>query len=140
MQLLTPQGQPTGQIQYIQFLQPVVVPFKNYLQSAMTQGVYPNIAQPQPQIQITSASAAVAQQYKPTSTQTPPNTGYYPYAQQQQPIAAFSTPIASFYHPNIYSTSRIQLLSGPGDLNLNTNEYLPAASEMSFSAVKPVLP
>lgn len=140
MQILTPQGQPTGQVQYIQFLRPVMVPIapQTYMQAALNQGALPSIAQPLPQAsaQIQTAAAAVAQQYLPTTPQ-PPNVGFYPYV--QQPIAAYSSPVASYYHPNIYSTNRVQMVNSPADLSLNTDEYMPAASEITYKIIKPVV-
>uniref|UniRef100_A0A336K1U8 CSON010964 protein n=1 Tax=Culicoides sonorensis TaxID=179676 RepID=A0A336K1U8_CULSO len=139
MQILTPQGQPTGQVQYIQFLRPVMVPLvsQTYMQTALNQGALPSIAQPQvASAPVQSASAAVAQQYLPTTPQ-PPNTGFYPYA--QQPLAAYSSPIASYYHPNIYSTNRVQIVNPPTEINLNTDEYMPAAAEMSYKIIKPLV-
>lgn len=138
MQILTPQGQPTGQVQYIQFLRPVMVPIvpQTYMQAALSQGALPSISQPQAAAQVQTAAAAVAQQYLPTTPQ-PPNTGYYPYA--QQPLTAFSSPVASYYHPNIYSTNRVQMVNPPSDLSLNTDEYMPAAAEMTYKLIKPVV-
>lgn len=145
MQILTPQGQPTGQVQYIQFLRPVMVPIvpQTYMQAALNQGALPSIAQPLSQVSSSAqtAAAAFAQQYLPTQTPTtpqPPNGGFYPYA--QQPLAAYSNPVASYYHPSIYSTNRVQMVNAPTDLSLNTDEYMPAAaSEMTFKIIKPVV-
>lgn len=140
MQILTPQGQPTGQVQYIQFLRPVMVPMvpQPYMQATLHQSAVPSIGEPLPQPAAqTSAGHSIAQQYLPTTTPHPQHGGFYPYA--QQPLAAYSSPVASYYHPNIYSTNRVQVVNGPTDLSLNTDEYMPAASEITFKVVKPVI-
>lgn len=138
MQILTPQGQPTGQVQYIQFLRPVMVPVvpQTYMQAALNQGALPSIPQPLPQAAAQTSAGVIAQQYLPTTTQHPPNGGFYPYV--QQPLAAYSSPVASYYHPSVYSTNRVQVVNAPTDLSLNTDEYMPAASEITYKVVKPL--
>lgn len=176
MQILTPNGQPTGQIQYIQFLRPVMMPFMPLASasttSTPTMQALPHFSASSPKFTIaavgspppppppaalqpvaqayTQTSASIAQQYAPAPPPPPPQTtttisdgGFYPYTQQlqhqqTQPVASFSAPVASYYHPQVYSTNRIRLISGPGELSLNTNEYVPASSEISYSAIKPI--
>lgn len=167
MQILTPNGQPTGQIQYIQFLRPVMMPFMPLASPMSTttptmppppppsppqhhQHHYSSASSPKYSVAAppglppvaqayTQTSASIAQQYAPSpqiSTTTVSDGGFYPYT--QQPVASFSAPAASYYHPQVYSTNRIRLISGPGELSLNTNEYVPASSELSYAAIKPI--
>lgn len=170
MQILTPQGQPTGQIQYIQFLRPVMMPL-------MASGyMHPTMAAPHPSAPVIPAASAINPQYTPSSpaggqfmpvsrpyataastiisSPVPPyrnvapvasalasDGGFYPYV-RQQPVAAFSNPAQSYaYSPVPFNTGpkQLRLVNGPtSHLELNTNEYLPAASETSFSVMKPL--
>lgn len=175
MQILTPQGQPTGQIQYIQFLRPLmmqVLPQQSYLA--------PTIASAQTQPPTVAAGSSLSHQYTPStpsaahfqpvtrSYSTAPSSsaantisniipssipsnnypsaqispasasddGFYPYA--QQPLTSYSSPPETYYGPPAYSSNRIRLVTGPSRLDLNTNEYLPASSELSYSVMKPM--
>lgn len=168
MQILTPQGHPTGQIQYIQFLRPVV------MQVLPQSYIAPTI--PATQAPTISAASAISQQYTPSTPaaahftpvtrsytasgssssplisnaiptyRAPPppppqpitvqDSGFYPYV--QQPLATYSSAMESFYHPQTYSSKRIRLVSGPSRLDLNTNEYLPASSEHTYTVMKPM--
>lgn len=65
---------------------------------------------------------------QPQTTSTVPATTYNPY---QQPIASYSHPSLSYYTPQ----SRLQLVNPPKDLILNTNEYMPSASELNYKTV-----
>ncbi|XP_053697186.1 uncharacterized protein LOC128744317 [Sabethes cyaneus] len=156
MQYINPQGQPTGGLQYIQLLRPVLYPYNNqYVQPSYVQqhqqsaaaviNQHPHLHHPQlsPSHYSTVPS--------PTSPPiTPPTTQsnfvpFQPSSLQQyaaattashhhlpaplsysNPVGQYSSPVVSYYPP------RISLINSPGDINLNTNEYMPSPGDHVF--------
>lgn len=151
MQYFTPQGQPTGQMQYIQLLRPIMVPMPGQSdaqspspqpqQSHQTsfqpmQPQSPHISQPQ---QITQPlPQGQYPQYIPINTGLPPSSSQHPVAQYSNPYGPFSgyspSPYPSYYNNN--QSTRYKYNNPSIDLSLNTNEYMPAASEYAYKTQK----
>lgn len=112
-----PQNSQSGGIQYLQLIptRPLIVPISPYI-TQLPQYGGPSSSQPSSS-QYTSASPTYA------STQSSPN-----YSSYQNPIGGYSSPVVSYFRPH----SGIQLVDGPIDMSLNTNEYIPIQSESAF--------
>lgn len=136
MQYIQP-NQATNGIQYLQLLptRPLIVPISPYLsqlpQYGGTQGTLPNQS-------INGQNYASGQNYV-TAGQNYVATNYgqygatpnYPTYKSFAPggyATASSSPVVSFFRPH----SGIQLINGPIDMSLNTNEYIPIQGESAF--------
>ncbi|XP_058060645.1 uncharacterized protein LOC131211257 [Anopheles bellator] len=157
MQYINPQGQPTGGLQYIQLLRPVVYPYGN-------QYLHPGYLQPQQQQQQhqavhLSASGASSSPYNvsptpPPTTTTTTQAGFVPFQPASvQPGSAFAhyTPSPSIHYGQPaqaapYSSGPVGQYSSPvmtyyphrflinpsSDLNFNTNEYVPSHGDGAY--------
>ena len=153
MQYFTPQGQPTGQMQYIQLLRPIMVPMPGQTASQSSsppnhqpqqtpfQPIQQQLQQIQQPQQITQASPQLPAypNYIPLNTGTPQTTSHHPVAQYNNPyngphpFSGFSQPP----YPSYFSqNSRYKYNHSPLDLNLNTNEYMPSPSEYAYKSQK----
>uniref|UniRef100_A0A182TFP0 DUF4794 domain-containing protein n=1 Tax=Anopheles melas TaxID=34690 RepID=A0A182TFP0_9DIPT len=144
MQYINPQGQPTGGLQYIQLLRPVVYPYgvnqqyqqyQGYLQQSPAtltnshHGPVPspsyNVSPtPPPTTSTTQAGFVpfqpVAPQYAPLSHPQPqPPTAY-----ASGPVGQYSSPVLSYY-PH-------RFLINPSEMNFNTNEYVPSPGDSVY--------
>ncbi|EGK96710.1 leucine-rich repeat extensin-like protein 5 [Anopheles arabiensis] len=147
MQYINPQGQPTGGLQYIQLLRPVVYPYgvnQQYQQYQQYQGYLqqspatltnsPHGPVPSPSYNVsptppptTSTTQAgfvpfqpVAPQYAPVSHPQPqPPTAY-----ASGPVGQYSSPVLSYY-PH-------RFLINPSEMNFNTNEYVPSPGDSVY--------
>ncbi|XP_049534304.1 uncharacterized protein LOC125950397 [Anopheles darlingi] len=151
MQYINPQGQPTGGLQYIQLLRPVVYP-----QYSNQQYIHPGYLQQQQQQQqqsviphsapgLTSSPYTVSPTPPPTTTSTQPAfLPFQPAAALQQPSVpqyASALPTTHYGQPQPhYSNGPVGQYSSPvlsyyphrflinpsSELNFNTNEYVPS--------------
>ncbi|KFB36237.1 AGAP013354-PA-like protein [Anopheles sinensis] len=146
MQYINPQGQPTGGLQYIQLLRPVVYPYGNqqyqqyqqypgYLQQPQTignpsAGVHPtsyNVSPTPPPTTTTTQPGFVP--FQPASTVQQAVTQYAPVSHihsqpptySNGPVGQYSSPVLSYY-PH-------RFLVNPSELNFNTNEYIPSSGD-----------
>lgn len=122
-----PQNQQAGGIQYLQLIptRPLIVPISPYItQLPQYGGASP--AQP------TAAQYTAAAQPTYGSTQSTygstQSTSSHSYPSYQNPVGGYSSPVISYFRPH----SGIQLVDGPIDMSLNTNEYIPIQSESAF--------
>ncbi|XP_062554344.1 uncharacterized protein LOC134219590 [Armigeres subalbatus] len=160
MQYINPQGQPTGGLQYIQLLRPVMYPYgaqyvqpsyvQQHSQPSSTHGQYHQQHLHHPH-SLSHYSSPVQHSSPVSSSPTMPTTTqsnfvpFQPSSLQQyataataathhhhhlaapvaypSPVAQYSSPVLSYYPP------RISLINGPGDMNLNTNEYIPSPGD-----------
>ncbi|XP_041764065.1 protein transport protein Sec31A-like [Anopheles merus] len=147
MQYINPQGQPTGGLQYIQLLRPVVYPYgvnQQYQQYQQYQGYLqqspatltnsPHGPVPSPSYNVsptppptTSTTQAgfvpfqpVAPQYAPVSHPQPQS----PTAYASGPVGQYSSPVLSYY-PH-------RFLINPSEMNFNTNEYVPSPGDSVY--------
>ncbi|XP_052868441.1 uncharacterized protein LOC128274327 [Anopheles cruzii] len=160
MQYINPQGQPTGGLQYIQLLRPVVYPYGNQ------QYLHPGYLQPQQQQQQQqhqtvhlSASGVPSSPYNvsptpPPATTTTTQAGFVPfqpgsvqpgsafahyspspsihYGQPAQAAAYSSGPIGQYSSPVMTYYPHRFLINPSSDLNFNTNEYVPSHGDGAF--------
>lgn len=86
--------------------------------------------------QHTLATAASTYSSIPSNGYHSPTT-HHNYASYQptlqSPLGGFSTNVYSYFRPN----SGVQMVSGPMDLSLNTNEYLPLQGENGYKMRRP---
>ncbi|XP_053671941.1 uncharacterized protein LOC128722131 [Anopheles nili] len=144
MQYINPQGQPTGGLQYIQLLRPMVYPYSNQQYQQYQQ--YPGYLQhPAPSIgnspqgPVSSSPYNVSPTPPPTTTTTQPGfvpfqpaTQYAPVSHVQPqhpsyssgPVGQYSSPVLSYY-PH-------RFLINPSELNFNTNEYVPSPGDSVY--------
>lgn len=120
-----PQNQQSGGIQYLQLIptRPLIVPISPYITQLPQYGA-PSSGQPTA-AQYTSASPPYGSAPSYGSTQPTSSHGYPSY---QNPIGGYSSPVVSYFRPH----SGIQLVDGPIDMSLNTNEYIPIQSESAY--------
>ncbi|KXJ71817.1 hypothetical protein RP20_CCG019587 [Aedes albopictus] len=161
MQYINPQGQPTGGLQYIQLLRPVVYPYgTQYVQpSYVQQQQQPSSTHGQHQPQhlhhlhshlshysspIQQLSQAAASPTSPTTTQSS-FVPFQPSSLQQYATAAtaathhlaspaaYPSQVAQYSSPILsYYPPRISLINGPGGMALNTNEYMPSPGDQVY--------
>lgn len=161
MQYINPQGQPTGGLQYIQLLRPVVYPYgTQYVQpSYVQQQQQPSSTHGQHQPQhlhhlhshlshysspIQQLSQAAASPTSPTTTQSS-FVPFQPSSLQQYATAAtaathhlaspaaYPSQVAQYSSPVLsYYPPRISLINGPGGMALNTNEYMPSPGDQVY--------
>lgn len=120
-----PHNAQSGPIQYLQLIptRPLIVPISPYI---------PSYNNPYGQSANAPAAQASTQQTYATAphhhhSYTPSNSHSYGNSYQptlQSPIGGFSTNYLTYFRPN-----SMQLVNGPMDLSLNTNEYLPLQNE-----------
>ncbi|XP_055543096.1 putative uncharacterized protein DDB_G0291608 [Wyeomyia smithii] len=154
MQYINPQGQPTGGIQYIQLLRPVLYPYSNqYVQPSYVQQhqqpaaavINPHQHLHHPQQLSQSHYSAVPSPTSPPSSPHTTQSSFVPFQPSSlpqyaaatpashhhlqaplsysNPVGQYSSPVVSYYPP------RISLINPPGDMNLNTNEYMPSPGD-----------
>lgn len=144
MQYLPPQQQQhqpaSGGVQFLQFIpsRPLIVPISSYVSQPTLQS---NAGLQQQYGQVGGPNYANAQNYV-TAGQNYASTGQR-FIAGSQPAGQYSTysatgtvgsygspsaPIISFFRPH----TGIQLISGPVDMSLNTNEYIPIQGESAF--------
>lgn len=120
-----PHNAQQGPIQYLQLIptRPLIVPISPYLSSAFS-----NPYGPSPSAQASSSSpyALPHHSYPPPST----SGSHYgsSYSPSQQMVGGYSTNYLTYFRPN----HGMQIVNGPVDLSLNTNEYIPLQSENSY--------
>lgn len=127
-----PQTQATNGIQYLQLIptRPLIVPISPYISQLQGYGGSTG------QSTTSHVSATSPAQYAPASAYTQPAQ---PYSHGsftptiQSNVGAYTNPIVSYFRPN----SGIQLVSGPADMSLNTNEYIPIQGENSYKTRRP---
>ncbi|XP_052890496.1 uncharacterized protein LOC128298758 [Anopheles moucheti] len=145
MQYINPQGQPTGGLQYIQLLRPVVYPYAPNQQYQAAYQQYPGYLQQSP-ASLTNAPHVgpvpptpynVSPTPPPTTSTTQPGfvpfqpaTQYatvnhgqppQPQAYSNGPVGQYSSPVLSYY-PH-------RFLINPSELNFNMNEYVPSPGD-----------
>ncbi|KAL9697635.1 hypothetical protein quinque_001076 [Culex quinquefasciatus] len=160
MQYINPQGQPTGGLQYIQLLRPVMYnPYgTQYVQPSYVQQPTVGINQPHqhhshslshyshagavaPPSPTSTPSAATTQSsfvpFQPSSLQQPVHQyGTVPSPSHHHLAAAapaYTNPIGQYSSPMLSyfaAPPRISLINGPGELN--TNEYMPNPGDHVF--------
>lgn len=129
-----PQNQQSGGIQYLQLIptRPLIVPISPYI-TQLPQYGGPSSGQPTA-AQYTSASppyGSAPSSYgstQPTSYGSTQPTSSHSYPSYQNPIGGYSSPVVSYFRPH----QGIQLVDGPIDMSLNTNEYIPIQSEGAY--------
>ncbi|XP_065072916.1 uncharacterized protein LOC135697216 [Ochlerotatus camptorhynchus] len=162
MQYINPQGQPTGGLHYIQLLRPVMYPYgTQYVQpSYVQQHQQPSTTLGQHQHQQLHHPHTLSHYSGPTipSSPTPslltsPTTtqsSFVPFqpsslhqyaaaataatghhhlpspAAYTSPLGQYSSPVLSYFQP------RISLMNSPGEMNFNTNEYIPSPGDQVF--------
>uniref|UniRef100_A0A182JYS4 DUF4794 domain-containing protein n=1 Tax=Anopheles christyi TaxID=43041 RepID=A0A182JYS4_9DIPT len=146
MQYINPQGQPTGGLQYIQLLRPVVYPYganQQYQQYQQYQGylqqspVTTTLANSH-HGPVPSTSYNVSPTPSPTTTTTQPGfvpfqpaPQYAPVSHPQQPAAYGSGPIGQYSSP-VLSYYPHRFLINPSEMNFNTNEYVPSPGDSVY--------
>ncbi|XP_058818477.1 putative uncharacterized protein DDB_G0291608 [Topomyia yanbarensis] len=154
MQYINPQGQPTGGLQYIQLLRPILYPYNTqYAQPSYVQQQQQPAAINQHQHQHLHHPHTLSHYSAHPSPTSPPNSqpttqsSFVPFQPSSlaqyaaattashhlqsplaynQPVGQYSSPMISYYPP------RISLINPPGDMNLNTNEYMPPPGDHVF--------
>ncbi|XP_058454503.1 uncharacterized protein LOC131432314 [Malaya genurostris] len=152
MQYINPQGQPTGGLQYIQLLRPILYPYNaQYAQPSYVQQQQPSAINQHQQMHHPHTLSHYSTLPSPTSPpNSPPSTqsSFVPFQPSSlaqygtaattashhlqsplaysQPVGQYSSPVVSYY------PSRISLLNSPGDMSLNTNEYMPPPGDHVF--------
>ncbi|XP_055640908.1 uncharacterized protein LOC129778187 [Toxorhynchites rutilus septentrionalis] len=149
MQYINPQGQPTGGIQYIQLLRPLIYPYNtqyvqpNYIQQhqpSASINQHPHLHHPHslphysavpsptspPSLASTTQSSFVP--FQPSSlphysTATTAGNHLQPQMTYSNPVGQYSSPVLSYY------PSRFSLINTHGDMTLNTNEYMPSPGD-----------
>lgn len=85
----------------------------------------------------TLASAASTYSTYPNSQYHPPTPTHNNYGAYQptlqSPIGGYSTNVYTYFRPN----AGVQLINGPLDLSLNTNEYVPLQGDGTFKMRRP---
>uniref|UniRef100_A0A182QMZ8 DUF4794 domain-containing protein n=1 Tax=Anopheles farauti TaxID=69004 RepID=A0A182QMZ8_9DIPT len=151
MQYINPQGQPTGGLQYIQLLRPVVYPYGNQ-QYQQQYSQYPGYLQQSPAATLNNSPHGpvhptpynVSPTPPPTTTTTQPGfVPFQPAAPVQQPVTQYS-PVSHHVQPQppAYSSGPVgqysspvlsyyphRFLINPSELNFNTNEYVPSPGD-----------
>lgn len=125
-----PQNAQTGPIQYLQLIptRPLIVPISPYM-SPFNNPYSGAPSGPTAQASTVSPYATVPQHHHhsyPVTTSHSYGNNYQPTL--QSPIGGFSTNYLTYFRPN----PGMQLVNGPMDLSLNTNEYLPLQTENSY--------
>lgn len=152
-----PHNPQQGAIQYLQLIptRPLIVPISPYISSynnPYSNGPSGQSSPYGPAAQATSlspygpaAQASSLSPYGPTAqasslspygaphhsySQSPPSNSFgSSYAPSlQNPIGGYSTNYLTYFRPN----NGMQLVNGPVDLSLNTNEYIPLQSENTY--------
>lgn len=121
-----PQNQQGNGIQYLQLIptRPLIVPISPYI-SHIPQ--YSTGQSPQSAGQQQPSTGST--QYAPASAYTQAAQSYATYpATLQSPIGGYSAPVVSYFRPH----SGIQLINGPVDMSLNTNEYIPIQGASAY--------
>lgn len=129
MQYLPQQQQPAGGLQYLQLIptRPLIVPISPYITPQFAS------AAQQHQQGYAAASPAIAQHHggygqpAPTHFVTPYGATVAGHS-IQNPVGGYSSPIVSYFRPH----SGIQLVNGPVDMSLNTNEYIPVQGDAAY--------
>ena len=121
-----PQNQANNGIQYLQLIptRPLIVPISPYITQLPQQ--YRDVSAGQQQTTVSAQYSAVGPQtFAPTQL-----TNNQHYAAYHNPIGGYSSaaPVISFFRPH----TGIQLVNGPVDMSLNTNEYIPIQSESAY--------
>lgn len=131
-----PHNPQQGPIQYLQLIptRPLIVPISPYISNQFNAPSYGH-TQTQPTTAAASyptlSAAALPHHAYQTSASTHNYNAYQPTL--QSPIGGYSNNYLSYFRPN----AGMQLVSGPLDLSLNTNEYLPIQSESSYKVRRP---
>lgn len=138
-----PTNQPSNGIQYLQLLptRPLIVPISPYLphlpQYGSTQGTALQQVTGIPSYSSLGGGQnyAAAQNYVSAGQNYGPPLSaighHYPSYQSNSPggyAAASSSPVISFFRPH----TGIQMINGPIDMSLNTNEYIPIQAESAY--------
>lgn len=132
--------QPSNGVQYLQLIptRPLIVPISPYISQSTIQsnsGLQQqygqvggqNYANAQNYVTAGQNYGSTAQRYLPGSQAS----GQYPNYHATGAVGSYgspSAPIISFFRPH----TGIQLVSGPVDMSLNTNEYIPIQGESAF--------
>lgn len=134
-----PQQQPANGVQYLQLIptRPLIVPISPYISEPTIQT---NSGLQQQYGQVGGQNYANAQNYV-TAGQNYASSdrylsgsqpaGQYPTYHATEAVGSYgspSAPIISFFRPH----TGIQLINGPVDMSLNTNEYIPIQGESAF--------
>lgn len=137
-----PHNAQQGPIQYLQLIptRPLIVPISPYI-SGYNNPYSSPVGGPTPQASSNSPYALPHHSYPPsTSNSYPPATFSNSYAPSQSgygssyspslqnPIGGYSTNYMTYFRPN----HGMQVVNGPLDLSLNTNEYLPLQNENTY--------
>jgi hypothetical protein len=148
MQYMTPQGQ----IQYVHLIRPFMIPYP-----IAPQYIPAQLPPLQTQINTQSTTAYTntpTQGFQPVTPDAllPTPVPFYPTPSPSFTTSSSVPPQSSFVHfqpslqqgsySNPYtvyaSQNRVQLINAPSDLSLNTNEYLPSASNNVYKTIKPL--
>lgn len=117
-----PHNPQQGPIQYLQLIptRPLIVPISPYISGFNN----PYAAGPSAQASSTSPYALPHHSYSPPTSSY--GNSYSPSL--QNPIGGYSTNYLTYFRPN----NGMQLVNGPVDLSLNTNEYIPIQNENAY--------
>lgn len=121
-----PHNAQQGPIQYLQLIptRPLIVPISPYI-STFNSPYTSSVSSPSPQGSASSPYTLAHHSYSPSNTHSF-GSNYQPSI--QNPIGGFSTNYLTYFRPN----HGMQIVNGPVDLSLNTNEYIPLQSDNSY--------
>lgn len=122
-----PHNAQQGPIQYLQLIptRPLIVPISPYI-STFNNPYTTSVGAPSAQASTNSAYTLPHHSYSPPTSSHTYGGSYQPSI--QNPIGGFSTNYLTYFRPN----HGMQIVNGPMDLSLNTNEYLPLQNENSY--------
>lgn len=141
-----PHNAQQGPIQYLQLIptRPLIVPISPYISgfnnpySSPVSGPTAQASSSSPYAlpQTSSGSPYALTQTSSSSPYSLPHHSYSPSSAYgssyspslQNPIGGYSTNYLTYFRPN----HGMQLVNGPVDLSLNTNEYIPLQAENSY--------
>lgn len=125
-----PHNAQQGPIQYLQLIptRPLIVPISPYLPSFNNPYAQPStLSGPSAQASASSPYTLSHHSYAPQSNSHSYGSSYQP-SSLQNPMGGYSTNYLTYFRPN----NGMQIVNGPIDLSLNTNEYLPLQNENSY--------
>ncbi|XP_031635952.1 uncharacterized protein LOC116348894 [Contarinia nasturtii] len=124
-----PHNAQQGPIQYLQLIptRPLIVPISPYI-SGFNNPYSPSVTGPAAQANSNSPYALPHHSYSQPSNAYSSGLGNGYSSTLSNPLGSYSSNYLTYFRPN----HGMQMVNGPVDLSLNTNEYLPLSNDNTY--------